>query len=84
MTRSIKTAISLPAETFRRAEKIRRKNGRSRSELYAAALELYLRTLEVRDLEAVYEAGYRKRPETPEDIQAALQASTEALQAEDW
>lgn len=84
MPKTIKTAVSLPAETFRRAEALRRKSGRSRSELYAAALEALLKAVEVRELEERYAAGYRAKPETRAEIDWALRAGLTALEPGDW
>ena len=41
-TIGMKTAISLPDEVFERAEKLARQQGRSRSELYSAAVREYV------------------------------------------
>lgn len=82
MEHSVKTAISLPAQTYQRAEAVRKKAGKSRSELYAQALDGFLRVLEVREMEARYEAGYRKHPETREEV-AEIEAWTRAA-AESW
>lgn len=38
----MKTAISVPTDTFEHAERLRRKLGKSRSELYAEAMREYL------------------------------------------
>lgn len=38
----MKTAVSLPDEVFERAERLARRLGKSRSELYRDALALYL------------------------------------------
>lgn len=38
----MKTAISIPDELFERAERMARRSGTSRSELYAQALDAYL------------------------------------------
>ena len=38
----MKTAVSIPDEIFERAERLVRRRRRSRSELYAAALEEYI------------------------------------------
>lgn len=38
----MKTAISVPDETFRRVEEFARETGRSRSEIFARAVALYL------------------------------------------
>jgi metal-responsive CopG/Arc/MetJ family transcriptional regulator len=39
----VKTAISIPDETFEAAERLAQRQGRSRSELYAAAVREYLK-----------------------------------------
>lgn len=38
----MKTAISVPDEVFERAERLARRQGRSRSDLYSAALREYV------------------------------------------
>ena len=38
----MKTAVSIPDEIFERAERLAKRNQRSRSELYAAALDEYV------------------------------------------
>jgi metal-responsive CopG/Arc/MetJ family transcriptional regulator len=38
----MKTAISVPDEVFRQAERLARRQGRSRSELYSAAVREYV------------------------------------------
>ena len=38
----MKTEVSIPNETFERAERLARRHGRSRSEVYAAALDEYV------------------------------------------
>ncbi|MBI5881534.1 MAG: hypothetical protein HZB91_00285 [Elusimicrobia bacterium] len=84
MKKSIKTAVSLPEDTYRRAESLRRKNGASRSALYASALQEYFKALEVRDAEDRYAAGYRAAPEDPADLKAWAKAAGSALGKEDW
>lgn len=84
ISRAVKTAVSLPAETYHRAEALRRKNGSSRSELYATALRAYLGLLEVRELEARYVAGYKAHPEEETEMEALLKASLPALGKEVW
>lgn len=41
-TTGMKTAVSIPDEIFQRAERLAKRNRRSRSELYAAALDEYV------------------------------------------
>ena len=87
MNQTIKTSVTLPTETFRRAESLRIKTGKSRSSFYAAALERYLKAEEDREKEARYEAGYRDLPETPEeiaDLKGFLTLSLQTLEKEDW
>ena len=87
MQNFIKTAISLPTDTYRRAEALRRKAGKSRSELYASAIEALLSAIEVRESDARYEDGYRAKPETAReraDAQAFLKAGLPSLDKEDW
>jgi metal-responsive CopG/Arc/MetJ family transcriptional regulator len=38
----MKTAVSIPDETFERAERLAKRGGRSRSDLYSAALKEYV------------------------------------------
>jgi len=38
----MKTAVSVPDEVFRRADRLARSTGRSRSEIYSAALREYM------------------------------------------
>jgi len=38
----MKTAVSVPDEVFERAERLARRSGRSRSEVYSAALREYV------------------------------------------
>ncbi len=82
MTNAIKTAISLPTETFRRGETLRRALRKSRSALYAAALESYFKAQELREKEDRYLAGYRKKPEKPDAWLTAAWMS--GLEKEDW
>jgi metal-responsive CopG/Arc/MetJ family transcriptional regulator len=84
MAKSIKIAVSLPSDTFHLAENLRRKEKRSRSELYAKALEAYLKADELREMDARYEAGYRAKPESKEDTAWATRASLTSLKSGDW
>lgn len=46
----VKAAVSIPDPIFARAEAVAKKLGTSRSELYARALEAYLRELDAADM----------------------------------
>lgn len=84
MIRSIKTAVSLPDKTFRRAEALRRKTKKSRSRLYAEALEAYFEAEQVRELESRYAAGYRDRPEKLGELSSGVKAGASLFEGEDW
>ncbi|MEK7745167.1 MAG: hypothetical protein AAB576_00695 [Elusimicrobiota bacterium] len=84
MAKTIKTAVSLPLATYRRAESLRHKAKMSRSAVYAAALQSYFESLEVRELEARYAAGYRAKPEDIRDIEASTKAGAALFAKEDW
>ena len=64
-----------------------RKAGKSRSELYARALEAYFKAAEVREMDARYETAYRRKPETLREVAevaAFAKLSARALEKEDW
>lgn len=82
--RTAKTAVSLKKEVFERAESIRKKTGMSRSALYAAALESYFATWEVKEKEAQYAAGYARYPENVAELEAFHQASLASFDKETW
>lgn len=61
-TQRVKTAISVPDPLYQRAERAAQRLGRTRSALYAEALEAYLDSLESADevtnaLDALYGEG---------------------------
>lgn len=55
-TREVKTAISIPDETFQRVERVAHKHGMKRSQFYTAAAERYANELEATDLVAAINA----------------------------
>ena len=80
----MKTAISIPDETFEAAEQFAKRLGLSRSELYATAVAEYLarqRAAGVRErLDAVYEIGHESA--RLEAVMAAIQQ--DSVGREDW
>ena len=78
----MKTAISIPDETFREADAVAKRLGMSRSELYARAVRSFLeaqrRSRVTERLNVVYEA---ERSEL-DPLLAALQAAS--LPQEEW
>lgn len=53
----MKTAISVPDETFNRAERAAKTHGMNRSQFYATAAERYANELESADLTRVIDAA---------------------------
>jgi metal-responsive CopG/Arc/MetJ family transcriptional regulator len=84
--KTIKTAVSLPAETYHKAEKLRKKMGKSRSQMMADALAGVIKAEEIREKEARDDAAYAKNPYTPEEIADAMAATDEAMKQfdDDW
>ncbi len=73
--KTIKTAVSLPADLYAKAEKLRKKLGKSRSQMVAEGLAKIVRELEIREKEARDDAAYLKNPHTKEEI-ADIMATT--------
>lgn len=78
----MKTAISLPDEVFEEAEKLAGRLGKSRSQLYAEAIEDYVAR---HDVETVTERMDRALDALDERPDAALQAAArETLRDVEW
>ena len=74
----MKTAISVPDETFDRAERAARKHGLNRSQFYAAAAERYASELEASDLTAAIDAVC-EQADTDESARFAVDVSRRIL-----
>lgn len=83
MRNTLKIAISLPKEDFYKLEQIRKKLGFGRSSIIDRAIRFWLNHREQADLVKQYQEGYRKRPESMQEIQAMEQAAAEAFREED-
>jgi metal-responsive CopG/Arc/MetJ family transcriptional regulator len=75
---TIKTAISLPQTLYLRAERLRKKLGKSRSQMMAEGLARMVKEAELLEKEDRDEAAYRRRPHTKEEIAAATAANERA------
>lgn len=80
----MKVAISLPKETFDAVEQSRRELGLARSAVIVEAMKLWLRQREEQALERRYEQGYRKRPETPAEVEGMFRAGLSSFAQEQW
>ena len=79
-----KVAVSIPDTLYREVERTRKRSGKSRSAVMQDALRVWLRHEAHAALVRQYEAGYRKRPETPREVKAAEAAAVRLLAAEEW
>lgn len=79
-----KVAVSIPAPLFEAVEAERLRSGETRSELVQRALQLLLgRRQDEEDIRRYIE-GYRKHPETDEEIQAIDAAGVKILSQMPW
>ena len=67
-TKAVKVAISLPKEDFKLLEAIRKRIGISRSALIDRAIRSWLAKQEEKEMVRQYIEGYKRHPETPEEI----------------
>lgn len=79
-----KVAVSLPDDLYRAVEQARKKSGKSRSAVMQDALHHWLRQQEQAVLIREYEAGYQKKPESKQEVNAAEASAARLLAAEDW
>ena len=82
MRNTLKIAISLPKEDFYKLEQIRKKLGFGRSHIIDKAIRFWLGYREQEELIKRYQEGYRKKPESVQEIQAMEQAAAEAFKEE--
>ncbi len=84
MIKTTKVAISLPKDDFERIEKIRKEMGLQRSTIIDMAIRFWLESIEKEKMIRQYEEGYRKRPESLDEVKAMEQASADAFREEGW
>lgn len=82
-TLGMKTAISLPDETFDRASRRAKELGMSRSEFFARAAVHYLDELDAKSLTAQMDAALDLIAETDESTELAVSAGRRVLGATD-
>lgn len=84
MIKSLKVAISLPKESLEKIERIRKKMGLQRSAVIDKAICFWLKSLEEKEMIRKYEEGYRRKPESVDEIKAMEKLSAEAFKEEGW
>ena len=82
MIKSTKIAISLPTEDLRRIEKIRKALKLQRSSLIHMAIRFWLENVEKQEMLKQYEDGYRRKPESIEEIKVLEKLSAESFKEE--
>lgn len=78
----MKTAVSLPDPIFEAAEDVARQLGMSRSQLYAEAVQAYVRAHREEGVTEALNRVYDSEPSELDPAVAALQSAS--LQDEDW
>jgi metal-responsive CopG/Arc/MetJ family transcriptional regulator len=79
-----KVAVSLPEDLFRAVERVRRRSGRTRSAILQEALRHWLWRQREALLVGQYEAGYRAKPESRREIEAAAATAQDLFSSRDW
>ena len=81
-----KIAVSLPDELYRALEGARRRSGKSRSAAVQEAVREWLLRDARGQLVREYEEGYRRQPESGEEVEAALATAVGLLStdSDDW
>jgi metal-responsive CopG/Arc/MetJ family transcriptional regulator len=78
----MKTAVSLPDELFEAADSLAKRLRMSRSELYASALEAYIRTHQSAEITAAFDRVYGEESSSLDPVVSALQRSS--IPRDEW
>lgn len=78
----VKTAVSLPDDIFRRAERVARKLGVSRSELYTRAITAYLKSFETAAVRKALDEIYTAEPAQLAPLFSRMQSAS--IPSESW
>lgn len=81
-TPSMKTAISLPDDVFRAAERVAKHKGLSRSEFYARAIRALVKEEDEASITEQLNKVYRDSDSSLDPVLAKLQS--QALEREEW
>lgn len=81
-TQAMKTAVSVPDRVFREGEKLAKKLGKSRSDLYATALAAFIEASRREDVTTRLNRVYAQEPSAVDPVLAEIQASS--IEHEDW
>ena len=81
MKRAAKIAVSLPAETLRSLERVRRRLGTSRSAAVARAIDAWLQVMELGSDDKRYAEAYLRTPERTSETAAIAAAAVAEWEA---
>ena len=84
MPQTEKVAISLSKDVLKQIEELRKETGESRSALIQRAMKKMLKEQERSVRVRSYVEGYRRQPETKEEVDAAELSASELLAREPW
>lgn len=80
----MKTAVSIPDDVFKQAERYAKKLGVSRSELYARAVRLLLEAESEKEIRASYDRAFGPDAGDDDGAKFGQQAARDALAAVEW
>ncbi len=83
-TFGMKTAISIPDPLFEAAERLARRLGMSRSELYSKAVSRFIKENQARGVREQLDAVYGSDPESSRIDPFFTRLQIESLPEEDW
>ncbi|MFH1644940.1 MAG: hypothetical protein ABIB11_00805 [Candidatus Omnitrophota bacterium] len=83
MIKNLKIAISLPKSDFQQIEVIRKRLNISRSTAIDRAIRYWLANIEKRNMIKKYEEGYKKKPESIQELRIMEDLAAEAFDEED-
>ena len=80
----MKTAISVPDEVFRRAERYAKKLGLSRSELFTRAVQRYIAEHQAEEVRASYDRAFGPAAGGDDTTEMRRAAARKALRDVEW
>lgn len=80
----MKTAVSVPNDVFQKAERLAKREGRSRSEVYSAALREYVARHSPEELTASIDAALAELGDAAQPDGFARAAAAEILRSTEW
>ncbi len=84
MEKRVRVAVSLPADILAAAEEARRKKGQSRSDFFRSAVEQLIHVKPDQKAILQYVEGYRRCPESANEVAEVSGLSGAALSQEPW